>query len=132
MLDMPKLTAKREAMNLYRHGTVKWELTPNAVYQAARQDIRSREFNTWLREERERLNPNAPGYKQELKQLPKRRRYGFLARHVEKAADAAEVLKLALGDQEAGRCSEAVNTVALYDHQNTLAAAYLLACEAGS
>ncbi len=74
MLDMPKLTAKREAMNLYHHGTVKWHLTPNTVHQAARQDIRSREFNTWLREERERLNPNALGYKQELKQLPKRRR----------------------------------------------------------
>ncbi len=129
---MAKLTAKREAVNLYHHGTVKWDLTPSAVYQAARQDIRSHEFNTWLREERERLNPNAPGYKQQLKQLPKRRRYGFLSRHVEKAADAAEVLKLALEDQEAGRHSAEVNTLALYDTGDTLAAAYLLACEAGS
>ena len=129
---MPKLTAKREAMNLYRHGTVKWDLTPSAVYQAARQDIRSREFNTWLREERERLNPNAPGYKQELKQLPKRRRYGFLAHHVENAADAVALIKLALEDQYSGRHSAEVNTLALYDNQDTLAAAYLLACEAGS
>ncbi len=123
-----KLTPGREAMNLYRHGTVKWDLTPNAVYQAAVQDIRSREFNAWLHAERRRLKRGSPEYKQ----LPNLRRYGFLARHVKKAADAAEVLKLALGDQEAGRCSEAVNTVALYDHQDTLAAAYLLACEAGS
>ncbi len=129
---MPKLTAKREAMNLYHHGTVPWHLTPNTVHQAARQDIRSREFNTWLREERERLNPNAPGYKQELKQLPKRRRYGFLAHHVEKAADAAALIKLALEDQYAGRHSAEVNTLALYDNTDTLAAAYLLACEAGS
>ena len=129
---MAKLTAKREAVNLYHHGTVPWNLTPNTVYQAARQDIRSREFNTWLREERERLDPKAPGYKHQLKQLPKLRRYGFLANHVKKAADAAEVLKLALEDQGAGRCSDAVNTVALYDNQDTLAAAYLLACEAGS
>ncbi len=129
---MAKLTPGREAMNLYRHGTVKWDLTPNAVYQAARQDIRNHGFNTWLREERERLNPNAPGYKQELKQLPKRRRYGFLARHVEKAADAAALIKLALEDQYAGRHSAEVNTLALYDNTDTLAAAYLLACEAGS
>jgi hypothetical protein len=129
---MPKLTPRREAMNLYHHGTVKWKLTPNTVHQAARQDIKSHEFNTWLREERERLNPDAPGYKQELKQLSKPRRYGFLARHVEKAADAAEVLKLALEDPEAGRCSEAVNTVALYDNPDALAKAYVLACEAGS
>ncbi len=123
-----KLTPGREAMNLFHHGTVKWDLTPNAVYQAAVQDIRSREFNAWLRGERKRLKRGSPEYKQ----LPNNRRYGFLAHHVKKAADAAEILKLALGDQEAGRCSEAVNTVALYDHQHTLAAAYLLACEAGS
>ncbi len=113
---------------MFHHGTVKWDLTPNAVFQAAVQDIRSREFNAWLRAERRRLKRDSPDYKQ----LPNLRRYGFLARHVKKAADAAEVLKLALEDQEAGRCSEAVNTVALYDHQDTLAAAYLLACEAGS
>ncbi len=123
-----KLTPGREAINLFHHGTVKWNLTPNAVLQAAVQDIRSREFNTWLRAERRRLKRGSPPYKQ----LPNLRRYGFLARHVKKAADAAEILKLALGDQEAGRCSEAVNTLALYDHQDTLAAAYLLACEAGS
>ncbi len=123
-----KLTPRREAVNLYHHGTVKWDLTPNAVYQAAVQDIRSREFNTWLRAERRRLKRGSPEYKE----LPSRRRYGFLARHVKKAADAAEVLKLALEDPEAGRCSEAVNTLALYYNQDTLAAAYLLACEAGS
>ncbi len=123
-----KLTPAREAMNLYHHGTVKWDLTPNAVFQAAVQDIRSREFNAWLRAERRRLKRDSPDYKQ----LPNLRRYGFLARHVKKAADAAEVLKLALEDQEAGRCSEAVNTLALYDNTDTLAAAYLLACEAGS
>ncbi len=129
---MPKLTPRREAINLYHHGTVKWKLTPNTVHQAARQDIKSHEFNTWLREERERLNPDAPGYKQQLKQLPKRRQYGFLARHVEKAADAAALIKLALEDQYAGRHSAEVNTLALYDNTDTLAAAYLLACEAGS
>ena len=126
---MAKLTAKREAMNLYHHGTIKWDLTASAVHQAARQDIRSREFNDWLREKRERLNPKAPGYKQQLKQMPKRRRFGFLAHHVEKAADAAALIKLALEDQGAGRCSGEVNTLALYDNQDTLAAAYLLACE---
>ena len=129
---MAKLTPGREAMNLYRHGTVPWDLTPSAVHQAARQDIRSREFNDWLRDERGRLDPKKPGYKQQLKQMPKRRRYGFLAHHVEKAADAAALIKLALEDQGAGRCSGEVNTLALYDNEDTLAAAYLLACEAGS
>ena len=66
---MAKLTPAREAMNLYHHGTVPWRLTPNAVYQAARQDIRSREFNDWLREQRERLNPEAPGYEQAFEDL---------------------------------------------------------------
>ena len=125
---MPKLTPRREAMNLYHHGTVKWKLTPNTDHQAATQDIRNREFNAWLRGERRRLKRGSPQYKQ----LPSRRRYGFLTRHVLKAADAAEVLKLALEDQEAGRCAGEVNTLALYDNQDTLAAAYLLACEAGS
>ncbi len=129
---MPKLTPRREAMNLYHHGTVKWKLTPSAVYQAARQDIRSRKFNDWVRDEIKKLDPEKPGYKHQLKQMPKRRRYGFLAQHVEKAADAAEVLKLALDDPEAGRCSEAVNTVALYDNPDARAKAYVLACEAGS
>ncbi len=121
-----KLTPRREAMNLYHHGTVKWNLTPNAVYQAAAQDIKSHEFNVWLRGQRNRLNRDSPEYKQ----LPSARRYGFLACHVRKAADAAALLKLALDDQDAGRCSEAVNTLALYDNADALAAAYVLACEA--
>ena len=127
-LNANKLTPGREAMNLYHHGTVQWKLTPNMVYQAAAQDIKSREFNAWLRVERRRLNRGSPEYKQ----LPSSRRYGFLARHVLKAADAAEVLKLALEDREAGRCAGEVNTLALYDNQDTMAAAYLLACEADS
>ena len=69
---------------------------------------------------------------QELKQLPKRRRYGFLAHHVEKAADAAALIKLALEDQQGGRHSAEVNTLALYDNEDSLAKAYVLACEAGS
>ncbi len=121
-----KLTPRREAVNLYHHGTVKWNLTPNAVYQAAVQDIRSHEFNVWLRGQRRRLNRSSPEYKQ----LPSRRRYGFLACHVRKADGAAALLKLALEDREAGRCSEAVNTLALYDNADALAEAYVLACGA--
>ena len=73
-----------------------------------------------------RLSRDSPEYKQ----LPSVRRYGFLARHVRKAADATALLKLALEDQDAGRCSEAVNTLALYDNADALAKAYVLACEA--
>ena len=127
-LNANKLTPGREAMNLYHHGTVQWKLTPNMVYQAAAQDIRSREFNAWLRGERGRLKRGSP----ECRQLPSRRRYGFLVRHVEKAADTAALIKLALEDQEGGRHSAEVNTLALYDNTDTLAAAYLLACEADS
>ena len=121
-----KLTPGREAVNLYHHGTVKWSLTPNAVYQAAVQDIRSHEFNAWLRGQRGRLNRGSPEYKQ----LPSSRRYGFLACHVRKAADAAALLKLALEDREAGRRSEAVNTLVLYDNADAQAKAYVLACGA--
>ena len=123
-----KLTPRREAVNLYRHGTVKWNLTPNTVYQAAVQDIRSHEFNVWLRGQRGRLNRGSPEYKQ----LPSSRRFGFLACHVRKAADAAALLKLALEDREAGRRSEAVNTLALYYNADALAKAYVLACGAGT
>ncbi len=123
-----KLTPRRQAVNLYHHGTVKWNLTSNVVYQAAVQDIRNHEFNIWLRGQRGRLNRGSPEYKQ----LPSSRQYGFLACHVRKAADAAALLKLALEDQEAGRRSEAVNTLALYDNADALAKAYVLACGAGA
>ena len=121
-----KLTPRREAVNLYHHGTVKWNLTSNVVYQAAVQDIRNHEFNIWLRGQRGRLNRGSPEYKQ----LPSSRQYGFLAYHIREAADAAALLKLALEDQEAGRRSESVNTLALYDNAEALAKAYVLACEA--
>ena len=121
-----KLTPRREAVNLYHHGTVKWNLTSNVVYQAAVQDIRNHEFNIWLRGQRGRLNRGSPEYKQ----LPSSRQYGFLACHIREAADAAALLKLALEDQEAGRRSESVNTLALYDNAEALAKAYVLACEA--
>ena len=49
-----------------------------------------------------------------------------------KAVDAAALLKLALEDRDAGRCSDAVNTLALYDNVDALAKAYALACEAGA
>ena len=122
------MTPQKEAVMLYHHGTVRWELTPNTVYRAAVQDIHNREFNKWLREARRRRKPGSPG----REQLPSGRRYGFLAKHVNKAGSAAALLKLALEDQKAGRCSQVLNTYALYDNGEALAKAHTLALEAGS
>ncbi len=128
-----KLTPQREALNLYRHGTLKWKLTPNVVYQTAVRDLESLEFNIWLRGEcgriKEKHGKNSPDYKN----LPQSRGHGFLAKHVRKARTPAALLKFALEEHEEGLArAKNVNTLALYDDVDALAKAYVLACEAGA
>ena len=128
-----KLTPQREAMNLYRHGTLKWKLTPNTVYQTAVRDLQSSEFNMWLRGERGRIKEKHGKDSPDYKNLPKSRGYGFLAKHVNKVASPAALLKRALEDYEEGLArAPNVNTLALYGDVDTLAKAYVLACEAGT
>ena len=127
-----KLTPQREAVNLYHHGTLKWELTPNTIYQTAVRDLQSLEFNSWLRGERGRIKKkygkNSPDYKN----LPRSRGHGFLAKHVGKARTPATLLKLAPEEREEGKAhAKNVNTLALYDNAGALAKAYVLACEVG-
>ena len=116
------------AMNLYHHGTEKWSLSPNVVYQTALQDLRSKNFNDRLAGDRRECQEKGEFTEQCLKALPPRRHYGFAGKHVRKANNAAELLKLALEDREAGTMSGNVNTLALYDNTGVLAKAYTLAC----
>ena len=128
-----KLTPQREAMSLFRHGTLKWKLTPNTVYQAAVRDLQSLEFNTWLRGERVRIKGKHGKDSPDYKGLPQSRGHGFLAKHVRKARTPATLLKLALEEREEGKDrAKNVNTLALYDNVDALAKAYVLACEAGT
>lgn len=124
-----KLTPQREAMSLYHHGTLEWNLTPGAVYQTAVRDLRNQEFNIWLRAERQKYDKESDQYKA----LPMGRGYGFLAKHVRKARTPAALLKFALEDYEEGLArAKNVNTLALYDNVDALGNAYVLACEAGT
>ena len=128
-----KLTPQREAINLYRHGTLKWKLTPNVVYQTAVRDLQSWEFNTWLRGERGRIKEKYGKDSPEYKNLPQSRGHGFLAKHAGKASTSAALLKIALEDYEEGLArAKTVNTLALYDDVDALAKAYVLACEGGA
>ena len=124
-----KLTPQREAINLYHHGTVKWDLTPNAVYQTAVRDLQSFEFNAWLRGERARYDKKSPDYKN----LPRSRGYGFSAQHVGKAQTPAMLLEFALQERKKGKAgAQNVNTLALYDDVDTLEKAYALALGTGT
>ena len=123
-----KLTPQREAINLFTHGTLKWKLTPNAVFETAKRDLQSHEFNTWLRGERARIKRESDKNGLEYKRLPQSRKYGFLAKHVRKVRTPAALLKLALDERDEGPAGAVnVNTVALYDDVDTLTKAYVLA-----
>ena len=112
---------------------MKWKLTPNVVYQTAVRDLQSLEFNTWLRGERGRIKEKYDKDSPDYKNLPQSRGYGFLAKHVRQARTPAALLKFALEDYEEGLARATnVNTLALYDDVDTLAKAYVLACEAGT
>ena len=125
--EVNHLTPQREAMSLFRHGTVKWNLTPNTVYQTAVQDIKSREYNIWLRGQRWGYSPASEQYKR----LGRARKYGFLPKHINKAASAAALLKRALEDRNEGtHKAKNVNTLALYDNPVALSKAYTLAVAA--
>ncbi len=127
---MQTLTPQREAMNLYHHGTVKWKLTPNVVYQTAVRDLQSFEFNAWLRGERARIEAEYGKKSPDYKSLPRSRGYGFLAQHVRKARTPAMLLKHALEEHKEGKArAQNVNTLALYDDADTLEKAYTLALE---
>ena len=126
-----QLTPQREAINLYRHGTLKWNLTPNTVYQTAVRDLQSLEFNAWLRGERHRIKAKWDKDSPEYKALPMGRGYGFLAKHARKARTPATLLKFALEEREDGIArAKSVNTLALYDNVDVLAQAYNLAVTA--
>lgn len=126
-----KLTPQREAMNLYRHGTMKWNLTANVVYQTALLDLRSFEFNAWLRSERVRVEEKDGKDSLPYKNLPQSRRFGFLAKHIRKTQTPITLLKLALEDRDEGKArAKNVNTLALYDNVGVLAQAYTLAIAA--
>ena len=128
-----KLTPQREALSLYHHGTVKWNLTPNVVYQTAVRDLQSLDFNTWLRGERSRTRETHGKDNPAYKTLPPHRGYGFLAKHVRKATTPAALLELALDDRTEGLVrARNVNTLALYDNGDTLAKAYALALGSGT
>ena len=73
-----KLTPQREAVNLYHHGTLKWELTPNTIYQTAVRDLQSLEFNSWLRGERGRIKKNMAKIAQITKTFPEAAGTAFL------------------------------------------------------
>ena len=128
-----ELTPQREAINLYRHGTLKWHLTPNAVFETAKRDLQSYEFNTWLRGERSRIKKAHGKDSPEYKNLPKSRGHEFLLKHVRKVRTPAALLKLALDDREEGLArAKNVNTLALYNDVDALAGAYRRACEAAA
>ena len=125
-----KLTPKREAINLFRHGTLKWKLTPNVVYKTAERDLESLEFNSWLRGERARIVEKYTKKGPDYRNLPRQRGYGFLAKHVGKAQTPATLLKLALKECKDGKArAQNVNTLALYDDVDTQEKAYALALE---
>ncbi|KKN17947.1 hypothetical protein LCGC14_0960930 [marine sediment metagenome] len=125
------LTPQREAMNLYRHSTMKWNLMPNAVYQTAVRDFQSLEFNTWLRGERAEIEEKHGKKSVQYKALPKIRRFGFLAEHIRKGRTPTGLLKTALEDRDEGIArAKNVNTLALYDNASALAQAYALAVAA--
>ena len=113
---MTKLTPERERLNLFQHGTIKWELTPNAVLETAKRDMRARAHNKAVRRERRKHAKGSPA----AKLIAKTRGYAFLSKHVQGAESAADLLRRAIEDRASGMASENVSTLALYTLGKTL------------
>jgi hypothetical protein len=118
-----KLTPKKERLNLFHHGTTKGSLTPNAVLQTAKHDLRTREHNKAIRRERRQYGKGAYA----LTLVGKTRGYAFLGRRVRDATSAVDLLRRVIEDRPAGETSERVETLALYTDGHTLWEALRLA-----
>ena len=94
------LTPVRERLLLFGHGTKPWKLPPSAVLGAAQNDLRKRGSGQC---------------------------YAFLRKHVRHAKSPADLLRRALQDRENGLAAPRVETLTLYNDEQTLRQALELA-----
>ena len=99
---MADLTPARERALLFEHGTRPWRLPSSAVLGAAQNDLRKRGSG---------------------------RPYAFLRKHVRPAKSPADLLRRALQDRESGLAAPRVETLTLYNDEQTLRQALELADE---
>ena len=118
-----QLTPERERLNLFKHGTVPWKLTPATILETAKSDIRAKAINADMRKRRAALPVGSMG----RKLIGPLRRFAFVPAHVEFAATPGELLKRAIENRVAGRSAQNVNTLAIYSDGAGLWAALALA-----
>ena len=121
------LTPRREAINLFQHGTRTCGLTARAILQAAESDILRRSENRRIRAERTKLRAELGKKGPALDALPRCSDYAFIPRHVNKALTAADLLRLAIEDMAGGRTNaKHANTLRVYESEELLRAALQL------
>lgn len=120
------LTAEREAVNLFHHGTKPSELTARNIYQAAARDVEALRVNGQIEAARNKLRREGYPKKARTEVGPKRP-YGFMASHVKGATSAADVLEAAIKGRLRALKSPTLDRLRLYHDADKLHDALRLA-----
>ena len=108
---------------LLEHGTKPWRLPASAVLHTAKADIQLRDRKRKNSQASRDLSlPGSEHYDYELQH----RSYAFINGHVRSAADAADLLRRAIDDDNDWHVSTKVNTKILYGDKDLLRAALTL------
>ena len=122
IMKAKKLNKTREKMMMFRHSTIKWQLTPPTILETAKSDLRAKAMNAEMRKARMGLPPGSKA----RKLIGPLRQFAFVPSHVRAAKTPANLLKKAIEDRSAGRSAQNVNTVAIYSDNAGLWAALAL------
>ena len=114
-----------EKLNMYHHGTLRWQPTPRVLLQSAIADLASYRSRGALKEDQRR----AKSVGANARHQGTARGTAFLTAHVSSAKTAADVLSAAIKGIAHGRRSNRVETLTVYQSLEALQDALRLAQE---
>lgn len=131
-LDVPSkstrpMSAAKERMSLFAHGTRPSELSAHAIYCAAVADIRHKAANVERKELIADLREKMWGEDKIREEVGAAWRFAFLSCHVKDSGAPTDLIALAIRDIAAAAATSSVQTAMIYESVEKLRAALEIA-----